>query len=417
MTELSIEQYLRFCFIHKLYLRRSWRASVLTQALEYKNVSPFYIYPIDSRYGFTHKDGSVYVIKDTDNKKPLLTTGTKLKISKIDLPNLNDTIETEYGIYIINILAFIDQFGVNAPYINKPIVSKDLHRAYIELNEKGVVKHGKQITVSCQNIELATIDIDIVTPAASYKTFTSHKDMDKVRSKLLNTYKDELNNPVVEANIDKELKELDKEYLKDDVSEKFFLPGIEEKRKKLFLTYGSEPGMDGKPTNYIEEKLDSGLDIGKDMVGTVNVARSGSYSRGSLTALSGVDTKTSTRMYSSLSVDGDDCGTTKGVTVNVNDKNYSIFTGMHLLSTNKPLTEKDLLGHVGSSITIRSPGYCKRSKVNYCKSCSGTTVSRKPNAVSGGVAGIDSNLMLVRMKQAHHKAKKNVKINLDNAFV
>src|SRR5690606_16419766 len=103
-------------------------------------------------------------------------------------------------------------------------------------------------------------------PAASPKALQTHPDAPKLRAELLEKYKDRLHDPAVIAEIQNALVALDKEWLKGDPVEGFFLGDKvwNTARKRMFTIHGPESGFEeGGDAELIVNSLDEGWDITK----------------------------------------------------------------------------------------------------------------------------------------------------------
>jgi hypothetical protein len=171
----------------------------------------------------------------------------------------------------------------------------------------------------------------LCVPAATKKSITTNPLIKERINQLKEEYKDSLNDPVTIAKIDAEVEKLDREWIKGDPSERFFLndKAFNVSRKKLYGIYGGEAGLnDGGELDFIDKPLAEGIDVTK-LPTLANALRSGSYDRGTQTALGGVAVKQFFRIFQNSNIIEKDCGTKVGVSRKIDSINKSRFIGLY----------------------------------------------------------------------------------------
>ncbi|AFI55314.1 hypothetical protein TSMG0031 [Halocynthia phage JM-2012] len=410
MKSISLLEYLKLCIDSKLYFRRSWRLRMVMNVIESKSKYDLLLSIDKTSYVFSLND-EMYKLEGVSISKPPITWRTELTLPKGFIPNIKSEVKTTYGRLLLNIIGFTEMFGDVIPYHNDEFTDKTFHKAYNDLYAAGKIDDADKIIKSISWLHMLEADAEMGVPAASIETFTTHPDMRKTLNAEFEKNKDDLNNPATQAKIDKVGVDLDKEYIKGTQAEAFFISGKLHTvvRKKTKMLYGSETGLDGKPTDLITKPLEEGLDL-DHIESWVNVARNGSLSRGGLTALGGYGVKVDERAYGHLEVsEVKDCKTKKGLTVKLEPYTYSMYAGMYLLKDGSVLATDWLKGNIGKEIVIRAPSHCIL-KNDYCHKCMGEATAKEKYGIPNGVTQIDSNSMGAMMSAAHGKAVEVVKV-------
>lgn len=261
----------------------------------------------------------------------------------------------------------------------------------------------------------------ICVPAGSRKAMTVDPAVYKLREKLINENKDRLHDAATVAKIDAELVKHDKEWIKGDDAEHFFLSGKAYNiiRKKLFLQMGAEMGLDESQTvDYIPKSLAEGWDLEK-FPAMNNTLRAGSFNRGAQTMLGGESVKWLLRASSNMSVTEDDCGSKLGNLAVVDESNKSKWVGFSFVGEKGPIkiTEENVGTYLGKTVMVRSPMYCKLPKTDFCKVCVGDRLAANPTALSSAVAKYGSDFLLLFMAAAHAKALILAKMDYQKVII
>lgn len=374
------------------------------------------VYRTDGAY-FCNPDTMKYEkIIGSEPNRPLLTFKDKISLSKGDLINLKEDVDTTVGRVFVNTIAITIPLGDKIDFQNSEF---DISKVELEIAKRLVTdpEYRKEDEIVPENPILVREYLkftdtilslegysQLCVPSASPKTLTSHPDIPKIRKALLEEYKDQLDDPVIVAKIEKVLTDLDREWIKGDVSEGFFIKGkhFDEIRKKMHVIYGTQSAFDTDP-ELIPTSLNEGWDIEK-LPGMINSLREGSYARGKGTGLGGYATKVVDIMLQNIAITEDDCGSKLGWTTVPTEDTLGDFIGFYrILSNGKPelMTEDNIKPLIGKEIVTRSPQFCKTPKLKFCKTCLGEPNALNPKALTSNVAGVTTTLMLLEMKKFH----------------
>jgi hypothetical protein len=285
-------------------------------------------------------------------------------------------VETTVGRFLANYITMVDCFGDIIPYISdSPWNIKKVQRmlARYLLNDQITTEQVKKY---CKNAYFLFHFSELFMPTITEKSFEKNPALDKRRDELFEQYKDKLHDPTVMVKIEKELIQMDKDFLEGDPSKDFY-DGVGSKafnihRKKMFITVGGiESFGDSGKWNFVKKSLSDGWDP-EAFAQYANEIRKGSYNRGAETAKGGEATKVIMRVFEAAAIQEDDCKTAKGLKIIVSDKNKESYVGRHVIVGNKSilLTDLNIGQYVGKSIEIRSPMYCK-TKNGLCYTCMG----------------------------------------------
>jgi hypothetical protein len=383
--------------------------------VEVGRTEPYYPLKDVGGYYFLDESGE-RVNLEADITRPVLMWKDKLTLQPGDLPGVDSVIETQYGQWLINVIGFTYPYNGKVPYIAKGISPNTLHQAYIDAINAGIILTRTDLRKGVDGLEMLVLsDSEFGVKSSSSIMMDDDPVGDKLREDMLKEYGERIEDPVVQAEFDARLIAHKKTIVQGSGAEDFYGKGGKIYGTVLMKTdgrYGAELDTAGKPTKFIAKSLKEGLDM-EMTTDWINAARTGSYSRGALTALSGVDVKEIIRALSSCIVnEDDDCGTKVGQIVHVDRYTYKTIIGVYLMGKTKEpaLTDKDAEALIGQSVVVRAPSGCKSTNLTYCKACMG--VYTKPNAIALGAAEMDSILMYVAMKAAHGFSKEVVTIDL-----
>lgn len=386
---------------------------------------PFRLYRGDKHYYFNSKEGEenfVVELTDTDVNQPAFNFRESIKLKAGDVLNLFEDITTTYGKLLVNTVALVYPLGDKIPYVNtefdikkiEAIIEKRLTTDEEYLKKKDYQPENPIYVSEYLKFVDALLSLEgyaqLSVPSASPKTLMTDPRVAEVRAQLLEKYKDKLHDPVTIAAIEAELIKMDREWIKGDISEGFFIKDkiFDVARKRMYLMYGYERPFDGavEPA-LITKPLTEGWDVNK-LPAMVNSLREGSYNRGSMTALGGYATKIVNRMLQNVTVDEDDCGSTLGLEWDIKNSNKKEFIGFFMIEGKKSteLTDENIESLVGKRVTIRSPMFCKTPKTGYCKTCIGKANSENENALPSLASEITSKLMSISMAKMHGTALK-----------
>lgn len=357
---------------------------------------------------------------------PLYNAKETLDITPDDIGNLKENITTTYGNLLTNYILLIYPFRGKVPYINtkfslgkvenyilpllkstpQPNVERDPNFIYVD----EYLALGDAVVYMCGFAQLFTWGLTekIVIPPEWVK---------EEKAKLIEKYKDRLNEAATVAMIDAELVRLYKEYIKGDPGANFLInsKSTDTVAKKKYLMVGGELGLSEDTVNValIQNSLAEGWDI-TAFAEMNNTLRAGSFNRGAQTVLGGVAVKGLLRASANLNVAGEDCGSRIGIVADIKKENLSRFAGMSAIlkeGTEIMKKEEDVGKYLGKRIMIRSPMYCKMDKTDYCKICLGERLANNPEGLSIAVSEYGSIFLSLFMKGAHSKKLELAKMD------
>jgi hypothetical protein len=380
----------------------------------------------------TTADGAFYFVSD-DNKRVFIE-GTFLHTAPFHLmeeiivghdevPNIHQNTVTFYGNLLVNYVCLIYGFGDKVEFVPGPMTVAKME-ALIEPRladtpkgnaprdpNKLYIDEFKRFN---DGISHLTGFSQLCVPSATPKTMTVSPEVIKRRDELFKQYEGQLEDPVIQAHIDKELIQMERDWMKDDPGERFYIKSksYDVVRKKVFLYYGQESGF-GKTGKTITSSLNEGWDI-NNLPDMANALRNGSYSRGALTALGGVDAKNNYRMFQNTVVAEPDCGSKLGLRLTLTPDMARYFISSYVIEKDGSLvelTEENLPMYTGEPIVLRSVGYCKTANQNLCGVCVGSRIAQTPNAISTYASDIGSKFLLAFLAMMHGKAVKSNKVH------
>lgn len=382
--------------------------------------------------------------------EPLFGVKETLMIGVVDkIPNFISEVktmervtETTYGRLLWNYVVTIHGLKGKVPYQNQRTMPKDIEAMILPRRKPNpenpadmavpadmdAVERAKlpiyveDYVAFCDAIFYLTGFTQLCVPTATPKMIVPPKGLDVLRKKLLEEYKDRLDDPSVIATIDAELVKFDKEYMKGDLSDGFLLSDKAFKliRKRLFGMVGADQGLrDTVKADAVTNSLVEGVDVNK-LPTLINVARASSYRRGAETQKGGESVKWLLRASSNMSITVDDCGSKLGEFVPITEKNKAKLVGFTLVAANgthKIQTIEDADHYVGKTVMVRSPMYCQLDKTDYCKTCAGDQLSENPNGLSAAVSDYGNKFLYISLKSAHGSALELVKLDVKSSIL
>lgn len=420
-----------------LYKTKKWiiTAFSLFKSDGNQNKIPYEIVNIDSEWIFFNPETEAYeTITELDGKpspanKPLFRFTEDIEITGTDIVNnMNpETMKTTYGIFLANYILLVFPFQDKIPYINKEIkisgVEAMISKLLIDDDEPDA--KGKIKIAEYKNFVKAVGQLEglapLCVPTITEKALTTDPKIKEVVAALKEKYKDRLNDPLVIAMIDAEVAKLDKEWIKGDPSERFYIKSkaFDVTRKKMLGVYGGDAGMgDGTSMTFIDKPLSEGLDL-ENLPVMFNSLRSGSYDRGTQTALGGVAVKQFFRVFQNCNITQQDCGTKVGIIRIIRKDNQKKFIGFYHLVNGKSvlISEENINDLIGKTIEMRSPAMCKTPLTDYCEICMGVDNSRSKSGLGASAAAIGSNFMKMFLKKMHGTALKITKFNIEDNII
>lgn len=412
------------------YIDSQWVISILSVVTEdptrEQEKKPYKIIHKNNYYFYLSEDNKTLVqLTETINgnevpiktDKPLFFIKEPILISSTEVKNLTTkNIETTVGRLIQNYILLIYPFGNKIEYINKRFTPKNIENIILkrysldnpepEYKDKNLIYFDEYDKFMDACVHMTNFN-NISVPALTYKALTPPPEASSRLKELMEQHKGELNNPVVIAEIQKELQKIDKEYIKGDRAEGFLISNKDYDivRKKMFLMYGDVHGFnENSDISFLAKPLCEGIDYSKLDVYN-NDARYGSYSRGIQTVAGGTSVKELLRASSNTSVDEEDCKTTEGLNVFLTEKNVQSYYGLNIITDDGvvKLSDGNVDTFLNKNVRIRMPSHCKTSGNGFCSVCCGDKLSLHPNGLSAAVAEIGNNILYTFMKAMHGK--------------
>lgn len=417
-------------FMYKRWILEAFAIAELTDQYEYD-------YPLvrmdDGRYGvLDRKTGEADPIVDAMPDEPLFHPLEKVVLKPGDLANVRETVVTCYGNVLVNQLVLCYAFGDKINYIAGPVtigaIEKEIQARWNdEMSEEEAAKlppHQQPLRTSeykRYNEAVGQLPglTQLCVPSATPKTMTADPAMIKRRDELLEKHKHELHDQVVLAKILDELTKMDREWMRGDPGERFYIKGkaYDVVRLKVFIMQGISTGF-GEAPDLITSSLDEGWDIDK-LPAMINQLRDGSHSRGAQTALGGVETKFNNRIFQNSVVEESDCGTKRGLTLTMTAEMLPHFEGNYRVlrtGATERLTRENLPSFEGKTIQVRSPIYCRTSGANFCAVCMGDRIAATPQALSTYASDIGGIFLGLFMAAMHGKSLKTAELDLETSL-
>ena len=378
-----------------------------------------------------HDDGrKLELLEDYVDAKPVCRLDAPLTLKVGDLVNVSKEVLTTYGNAFINSYILIYPFGNKFDFVTGSVSTRDIEKQIASLltDTPGdgqprldtliyvdeYLKYGEAM----QSLEGFSM---LCVQAASASTMSSNLAVIKKRNELFEQYKDKLDDPAVIALIQKQISDLDRELLKDDISNKFYMTdkSFDVVRMKKFSTYGLEGGFgDNNSAKLIKNSLEEGWKP-EFIPSIADSARSGSYARGKETALGGATVKDFYRIFQNVKVVEDDCGTKLGFTDTLKAPNKDRYIGLNYLDVNNKtieITKETIDGLIDSKIKLRTPMLCITKAPNFCKKCVGHALASKPEAMHIVTSDIGSAFLSARMAAVHGKSLRTVAFDINVAI-
>lgn len=413
-----------------LYSKLDWVLSAFTVCETSEQIYPYKIKSdVTGHYYLDPSTLKDYIkIDDAVANEPIYKAFDVLEITNEDIINLDSTtpIPTNYGNLLANYCLLVYPFGNKIPYMNgqirpdaieeyilprfknKPKTEQERSPEFIYTDE--YVKLGNAIIYMCGFTQIFTWGL-------TEKIIMPPEWVAAEKAKLLEKYKDRLNEAAIVAVIDAELIKLYREHIKGDPGENFLISkkSISTVAKKKYLMVGGELGLSEDTVNVdlIQNSLAEGWDINY-FPQMNNVLRAGSFNRGAQTVLGGVAVKGLLRASANLNVTEDDCGSSLGLFADITEDTINRYVGRSIVTKDGAKTlhkEEDVGEYLGKRVLVRSPMYCKLTKTDYCKVCLGTRLANNPEALSIAVSEYGSIFLALFMEAAHSKALELAKLD------
>lgn len=406
-------EYFKLAYKNLLHVKRWWvlRAysvsiptptNVLTGINETNLTTVGYFY-FDEKSDAYYIDEALNKIKIDDHVpgQPLYGVKEPVSLKAGDFTIVKDNVESFYSNLLMNLVLYDYPFGDIFPYKTDRFNAGTLGKVI------GKALKSKQITVEAYRkltraVSFLTCLSGVAIPAASKKSIVQPLHLLEMRNKLIEQYKDKLDDPVTVSKIEGILIEAYKEYMKGDSSNGFYIDNnsYNVTLKKVHLMFGAEQKM-GKP-NEVDlaiPSLSEGWKV-EDLPYMANSLRMGTYHRGKETALGGEAAKFSSRIYQNTAITEDDCGSMVGVPTRITKFNQKMFNGRYVVDNGK-ISEITSDPVINSTILLRSPQTCHTLNGNFCKICMGRLVSEAGVGIGPQASAVGSRFLLESLAKFH----------------
>lgn len=356
--------------------------------------------PLNDKNHWTEIDG-------VGELAPIVYYKDVFQVNPGDLPNIKTPTKTTGGNFITNLYLLVVPFGDKFPFVNKKCSAGDFNAPI----EKALAADLISIEDFLYFSELCSFLENlwgVSTPTGSAKTMTVSPSVLALKDKLLKEHANELDNPVVITDIEKQLIDADADDFKGDVSEDFFISAKSRgvSRKKAKIMYGLDDGLGGKPSLNINSLAD-GL-TAETIPMSADSTRAASYSRGFLTAQGGELVNYLYRVFMNSKITVDDCGTKLGLPIMITSDNMKRYIGRYMISNGVTtlITAESIKTYLNKQIMVRSPGRCKAKAPNFCGSCTDEFFYKFRETVHIETSLPGSVIMNDRMKAMHGRVFK-----------
>ncbi len=434
-----MNKYEYFLGAHKAgnFTKRAWvleSFAVVQHAPEHnKELKPYWIHQTPTGY-YTKQEAGGELIRISDCKpgEPPLTFDDTFLAPAGSLPTLAQDTWTLIGNFYFNAVVLVRTIATAIAYQDDEIDIAKLENAILakvkddplpgEPASAEEAIYIKDYLKFKQATFFLTEFAQLCVWSTTAKVITPPPGVKEFRAKLLEENKDRLNDPVVIANINKQLQAFDDEYLKGDPGgEKFLSSGKSRTvvRQRRYLMLGAETSLkDEIEVTPITKSLSEGWDLEKFPI-MMDSLRAGSFNRGAQTEKGGEAVKWLFRASANVNMGAEDCGSPIGRPVDVTDKNVESLVGFSVVTGKEPeyIESKEQAGkYLGKSIMMRSTMYCKMDATDYCKTCLGTLLSSNPTGISLNVSEYGSIMLGIFMSAAHATALVTADLVVDEAF-
>lgn len=403
MTRL---EFLLYSFETKLFQNKLWLIRTLSILMEREAVDE---YP--TRIGnkiFFMKDGEQIEITDATVGKPLFDFQEPVKVKPGMLSCIKKEMDSSYFLLMHNAFIIDYPFEGLVEYINEKFTPKNqtamLFDHYVNHEDRWVKDYERYV----EALGFLSILTDLIVPTVSENILTMSEEAIRVRDRLIKENEGKLDDPIVVAEIDKQIQQVLHKELEGDEAKRFYISGksINKVRKMTHGMIGAVPRLDD-PTKVetIPVSLEEGWQA-EHMPALVNNSRAGSFDRGKDTALGGEAAKNSGRSTQNILIGGEDCGVKVGVPYLFTKNNYKRFITMYVPGSAKPLDEASAKALVGKTVQIRTPGVCNQTSGDFCARCLGDSVAKSKIGVGSMLGAAVSTFTAIFLASFHGKELK-----------
>lgn len=414
---MTKEEYFKLALKEKLIHKLKWHVAMLNT---YVKENEYCVLRENTLY--VKVNNTEYELEDYVLNEPAISHTMPITLSRDDISNIEGTIETTVGRALINYLLVAEPLGPVIPYNNEPGISaKKLEKEVMSLlsSDKIEVKQYLRFVDNC--IFISNLSRYLLQPITK-KNLLPPPNIDKIKEEKIKEYEGKYgkgweNNPIHAGEFIADLEKVDKEYLKDDPSTGVTMVGKAlESRRKIFLTFGSNPSKLDKNPKFMFRSLTEGYPLdGNIMSGVANSIIDGSLARGKETQVGGVIYKVLTKAGRDMLIVPGDCGTTIYKEVKVTESNANSLTGINMVDGNNIVEISEPNKLIGRTIKVRSPLFCKSGGKHYCEVCVGRMLKEKKEALGIMFTYISEVFLSASLKKMHNAGLKLTEFNiLDN---
>lgn len=337
-----------------------------------------------------------------------------------------NSFKTTLGIWVWNKLFIESELFDVFKYVNKQIDGDVLSDINTQLSY-AVVENKVPLDALKRFIMKGQILMRLVTafsPSFTDTLLTIDELIKDEKQKILDEYKDRLDrgDEVASAEVEAKLIALAKSKLKDDESLDVYLSkargSIHNNFKNLFLYKGAYQRPDGS-FKVIKSNYMNGISK-EDYADVANSLVAGPYGRAKKTEVMGYVEKQFVSAYQHVkTVHGTDCGTTKHVSIKLDNSNIADYMYSYIINDNGTLTEltSDVVDkYLGKTVNLRFSSLCE-SKGYICNVCAGNLFNRLGvDTIGIQTAVAPSKLKNFSMKSFHDSTIKMSEMNVMEAF-
>lgn len=425
---MNKNDYLLASIREKAYIKRAWLYRVFGVALDEEHRAndvdkPWTLLRTATSIQVVMPDGSRQDITDAEHGVPLFKPYEVVFVPPNTLEHWAEGGFTTAGNLLYNACAIWPIFGSEWGILNTKIDQKKIEAKFAKMQDDpeegsarpaGVIYVSDWIKYTKAMRYLEELSPLIVT-TLSERAIIPNKEVEKLKLALLEKHKHELDDPVVQARIYKELEDMDAKTLANEPGKVFLETGKSKLiRRKLTIMVGAEQGLDvSRKPAMITNSLHDGFSI-DNLQDVMNISRAGSFDRGYETMNGGLEAKDGERSAAGGDVSGEDCGTTRGYTFTVSPNNAHNLVNRYTVDGTKAFKDIAEVGpYMGQTITVRSPNRCKGGPgILWCKKCLGLGLGNNPRTIPGTVSAYGSGFLQLFLQSMHAKAPVVVRLNV-----
>jgi hypothetical protein len=268
----------------------------------------------------------------------------------------------------------------------------------------------------------------LITPSFTPGTIKIHPEVQKLKDELFKKYEKEIaaGDAAVTEMIEKALIEKTKEVFKDDPGMDLYNSGargsLGNNYKNIALMRGAVYNRGKGKFEVVKNSLNDGLAI-KDIPISSNTILEGAYPKACGTQESGYIAKQLLAECQTewLDVHGSDCGTKRGIPIEITDENYKRYIDRYIMVNKKPvlLDDDTIKKYIGKRVELRTPMTCiKTAKGGLCNICGGEFYYRTENTNIGlSASKIGNALSRMNMKKFHDNVVHFSEIDVNDMFI